>query len=195
MFDSQKKDITVRIISGGDKSCIVRYPTDQEWAERARRLKMVRQNLGRGISRPVPQKSESVDFDLFQKIRQDKDGCDFTEGEGSKVVGKLEACQVVDISREAGGYKVTLKAGKIETVHCLNSPMADDVIQYDRQQLIREDRPRTTEMRVLIGPAGELYDRLVIKSEGYSGPVPINHKYAVIFELISEIEREEEDPE
>jgi hypothetical protein len=62
VFDSTKPFV-VPILSGGEKRCEVRYPTDDEWCAWARSQRTVRRFLGRG-------KSQSEDLDL-PKINAD----------------------------------------------------------------------------------------------------------------------------
>ena len=56
VFDAAKPFV-VPILSGGEKQCEVRFPTDDEWCAWARAQRTVRRFLGRG-------KSQSEDLDL-----------------------------------------------------------------------------------------------------------------------------------
>ena len=55
-FDASKPFV-VPILSGGEKTCEVRFPSDEEWCAWARAQRTVRHFLGRG-------KSQSEDVDL-----------------------------------------------------------------------------------------------------------------------------------
>lgn len=192
LFDSSKP-IKVRIISGEAKTCEVSWPTDEQWASRARRQRFVRQNIGRGKTRLVPTSSGKLDTELFEQIRLDKGGVPFDDAEAAMVISRLDRAQVADVIAEPGGYRITLDCGKAQTAHVLKSPTAAQRLKHDRLSAAQETSGRFTETRIALEPSGDLYDALMTASEGYVGAVPLPHKYAVVFELLQTIEREEED--
>ncbi len=203
MFDS-KATIKIGILSGSldRKICVVRYPTDDEWCERTRKLKMVRQTMGRGKSRPVPQRQEAVDAGLFAAIRLDTDGIAFDAAEAADVIDRLDRAEVTAAKRGPDGFEFSLLAmKKHETEHVLRVPSKQQMLDHQRASIWREDGGRFQEIRVSMGPSVGLYDALLVRNSGYAGAVPANHKYAIAFELLQEVERaeeafdEDEDPE
>ncbi len=198
-FD-RNKILTVAIQSGGRKACSVRYPTDAEWCARARSQKNVRQQIGRGKTKPVPQHTEAMDAKLFAAIRQDVDGMDFTAVEAAAVVSALDQSKVDTVEFLADRAIVAMTAGSEETVHELRLPTKDQTVRHDRGTWSRVDSRNMSEVRIFLEASGDLYDELFIQQSGYAGDgltaVPIDHKFSVIFELLADLERlEQEDPE
>jgi hypothetical protein len=194
-FDT-KATLRIGILSGSldRKVCVVQYPTDDQWTDRTRKLKMVRQAMGRGKSRPVPQHQESVDAALFAAIRQDADGVPFDAAEAADVIDRLDRAEVTAAKRGPDGFEFSLLAmKKSETEHVLRVPSKQQMLDHQRASIWREDGGRFQEIRVSMGPSIELYDALLVRNSGYAGAVPANHKYAIAFELLQEVERAEED--
>ena len=204
LFDASGQ-VTIVIRSGGDKKCIVRYPTDAEWANRARKQKIVRKSLGRGKSMPIPQRNEGEDLKLFDLIRQaNGDDLEFDAAEASAVVGLLDNARVTDVERNADGYRILLSASgpgtagprvrSYSTVHVLRCPLISQTLAHGRDSVVRMDDDKLQVLRIALEPSADLYNQLV-KPElttGYvpGSPVPITHKFAIIYELISFVERE-----
>src|SRR5271157_5558530 len=86
MFDASKPFV-VPILSGGEKSCEVRFPSDEEWCSWARQQRTVRHFLGRGKSQSEDVDLPKINAELFSKIRTDKDGPVFDEAEAGMVIG------------------------------------------------------------------------------------------------------------
>lgn len=196
MFDRNAVK-TVGILSGTRKTCSVRFPTDAEWAARSRGIKMVRQQIGRGKSKPVPQDREKVDAALFAAIRVDKDGAEFDAAEAGQVIDAIEACKVAEVEMLTNEAVLSLEVGKVETKHRLRFPFSSEQLRYERLSISRIDAGRWMEVRVAMEPAGDLYDALSLGFEGYAGEgltaVPLNHKFAVVHELLEECARLQED--
>jgi len=72
-FDASKPFV-VPILSGGEKKCEVRFPSDEEWCAWARAQRTVRHFLGRGKSQSEDVDLPKINAELFAKIRTDKDG-------------------------------------------------------------------------------------------------------------------------
>jgi len=196
MFDSRKQ-YKISINSGGLKSCVVRFPDDAEWEERARKQTAVRHELGRGESE-LKVTSGGGDIELLKKIRIDTDGPEFTDAEASIVLGKLEQSTVTETADVPDGVKVSMIVlGKKDVALTLKSPTADQVLKYSRVAMRAVDGKRFQKLQFRLGPGGELFDALVTSKEGYAAAVPLPHKCAALSEVIgreaTEIE-EVEDP-
>ena len=71
LFDAARPVALQLRTPGGLKTVRVRFPSDDEWAERPRRRKVIVKQLGRGISETTIPSGEEIDA---AKIRADKDG-------------------------------------------------------------------------------------------------------------------------
>ena len=84
-FDASKPFV-VPILSGGEKSCEVRFPSDEEWCAWARAQRTVRHFLGRGKAQSEDVDLPKINAELFAKIRTDKDGPAFDDAEAGMVM-------------------------------------------------------------------------------------------------------------
>ena len=100
VFDATKPFV-VPILSGGEKQCEVRFPTDEEWCGWARSQRTVRRFLGRGKSQSEDLDLPKINAELFAKIRVDKDGPEFDDAEAGMVIARIERCMVIDVQRDA----------------------------------------------------------------------------------------------
>jgi hypothetical protein len=191
MFNS-KAEFQISIISGGKKTCVVRYPTDGEFADRARRQKIVRSDLGRGKSRTEAPNVQAVDAALFKVIRID-DGPPFSEAEASAVIDKLDRTELREFGDQGDRYVVTLRVAGAIVKHSVRVPKADERFDYRKASLNVVDSRRSTEFHASLEPGGILYDKLDPKAEGYDGDVPLNHKAAVVSEVLAQIALAEEE--
>ena len=130
LFDASKP-IVVPILSGGEKRCEVRFPTDEEWCYWARAQRTIRHFLGRGKSQSVDVDLPKVNAELFKKIRTDKDGPEFDDAEAGMVIGRVERCQVADIQREGVNYRIEMKVPGAKVTHVLRMPTAKEMQEHD----------------------------------------------------------------
>lgn len=198
LFDS-KKHFNIPIVSGEEKRCVLRFPTDEEWIQRAARQKSIRHFLGRGNSRSDVPNAEKIDAELFERIRQDKDGAPFDAAEASAAIARLERARVTSATREGGLYRIELKVPGATTVHVLKPPTKAQQLEYGRASVRITDGRREQTTSVNLQPSAKLYDDLVQgPPENYAGAVPIVHKDIVLVEilaLIQALEDEDDDPE
>ncbi len=198
MFD-QTKEFVVKILSGSEKLCTVRFPSDEEWCARTRAQRAIRRILGRGKSQYEVTNAEEADAELFAKIRQDKDGAEFDAAEAAKVIERLERCQVVDVERQGDRFRIEMKVPGAHVVHVLKIPTQKDVLDYGRASVRAIDGRRQQEIRLALEPSAELWAKVKAGVEGYANPdaVPIVHKDVAVVELLAQVEaaQEEDDPE
>lgn len=192
MFNSSN-EFVVPIISGHLKECKLRFPSDEEWCKRARKQRVIRRALGRGRWQYEPVDPEAIDAELFATIRLDQDGEPFDEADASTALAKLELAVASDAERSGPGYRIGLKVPQAVTAHILRIPTQKQMLDYRRASVNIIDARRHQEVRVLLEPAGTLYDKLVESVEGYTGPVPIIHKAAILTELQATIDAESEE--
>ena len=126
VFDGTKT-LVVPILSGGEKRCEVRFPSDQEWCDWARAQRTVRHFLGRGKSQSEDLGLPKINAELFAKIRTDKDGPEFDDAEAGMVIGRVERCAVANVEREGINYRIEMKVPGARVVHVLRMPTAKEM--------------------------------------------------------------------
>jgi hypothetical protein len=195
VFDATKPFV-VPILSGGEKKCEVRFPTDDEWSGWARSQRTVRRFLGRGKSQSEDLDLPKVNAELFAKIRVDKDGPEFDDAEAGMVIGRIERCTVTAVDREGINYRIEMKVPGARVVHVLRMPTAKEMQDHERASTSVVAARRSIETRAFLEPSGALYDKLHISHDGYAGAVPIVHKSAAVSEVIAQLAIEaDDDPE
>lgn len=194
-FDTARQ-FQISILSGGEKACVVRYPTDEEWCAWARAQRTVRHFLGRGKSHSEDVDLPKINAELFAKIRIDKDGPEFDDAEAGMVIGRIERCAVATVEREGINYRIEMKVPGARVGHVLRMPTAKEMQDHERGSTSVVAARRSVETRAFLEPSGALYDKLHISHDGYSGAVPIVHKSAAVSEVIAQLAIEaDEDPE
>lgn len=183
----------------GRKRCSVRYPTDKEWCQRAHQSVTVRKTVADGTRSDIPG-IHRLNKELFDAIREDKNGAEFDEAEASMIIGKLEKCVVQEVKRQGVQYEITMKAfdGSIVT-HTLRIPTQKQLMDFGRSAIDVIGRKQAVETRVALEPAKDLWAKVMVKCEGYkdsTGPndtVPIPHMQIAVDELWSAINSDFED--
>lgn len=195
VFDATKT-LVVPILSGGEKSCEVRFPSDAEWCAWARAQRTIRHFLGRGKSQSEDVDLSKVNAELFAKIRIDKDGAEFDDAEAAMVIGRIERCNVTGIDREGSNYRIAMKVPGARAEHVLRMPTAKEMQEHERASTSTVAARRSIETRAFLEPSGILYDKLHVEHDGYATAVPIVHKSAAVSEVLAQLAIEaDEDPE
>ena len=212
MFDSTKP-LDVQILSGGEKDCTLRFPTDQEWCAAARRRRVLETTIGSGKSQSRVLGAEEAYADLFTACRVDTDGPAFDQAEAVAAVSKLERCKVVSCEREGNAYRVTMRAyaGRMlyegqmsdvyqRVVHLVKIPMQSDTLQFSRESVPpSRDSRAVREIRSYLEPVGPFWAKIGTAEAGYAegSTVPIVHKDAAINALLEQLRQADEgaDPE
>jgi hypothetical protein len=164
----------------GVKTVRVRFPSDDEWAERQRRRKVIVKSLGRGISETTIPNGEEIDAALLAKIRTEEEP-ELDAFEAQKVVEQLSFCDVDDVVMAGDSFRVMLRVLGANTVHLLKMPSAKDVSQYRRGFARVLDLPfNRQELTLNIRAAGDLYKKLIDGTEGYAGEVPLIHQAVAV---------------
>src|SRR5512141_169390 len=92
----------------GVKTVRVRFPSDDEWAERQRRRKIIVKQLGRGLSETTVPHSEDVDAALLAKIRTEEEP-EVDAFEANKVIEQLATADIDDVVLAGDSFRVTLR--------------------------------------------------------------------------------------
>ena len=160
----------------GTKTVRVRFPSDDEWAERQRRRKVIVKQLGRGISETTIPNGEDIDAALLAKVRTEE-GPEVDAFEAQKVIEQLATCDVDDVVLAGDSFRVVLRVLGGTVTHLLKMPSAKDVNQYRRGFARVLDLPfNRQELTINVRAAGDLYKKLLDSTEGYAGDVPIIHQ-------------------
>jgi hypothetical protein len=186
-----EKGFPVTIASGIDKECWVRFPTDAEWCERVRKIRVYRTPVGRDMFESNAPGQADVDLALFAKIRLDPDsGIDFDSAEASKVITKLDSCRIIDATRDGKQFRITMEVPLAEVTITLKSPTMRQAKEYEDGSMKLRSGRRTQEWRSFLEPAGELFKSVFVSQEGYAADnlIPIIHQYAAIRELLDQSE-------
>lgn len=197
VFDTTEQ-CKITIVSGGEKSCILRWPTDAEWAERSRKKRPICHKLGRGKTKTEVPNFERVDAELFAKIREDKDGAPFDDCEASAAIGRLERFKVISYERIGDQLRIEAIARRVPVSFLVNIPKKQDVFNHERAALDVIDERRQQVFRVALEPSADLFDKIIVSAEGYAVTgVPIIHKDAVVDEVLRATAalEDDEDPE
>ena len=164
----------------GVKTVRVRFPTDEEWAERQRRRKVIVKQLGRGISETTTPSGEDIDAAMLAKIRTEEEP-QVDAYEAQKVVEQLAICEVDDVVLAGDAYRVSLRVLGATTTVLLKMPSAKDVSEYRHGfARILDMQFSRTQLTINLRAGGDLFKKLVEATEGYAGDVPIIHQAVAV---------------
>ena len=180
VFDAARPIALQLRTSAGVKTIRVRFPSDDEWAERQRRRKVIVKNLGRGVSETMIPNGEDIDAALLAKIRTEEEP-EVDAFEAQKVIEQLATCDVDDVVLAGDSFRVTLRVLGGAVTHLLKMPSAKDVNTYRRGFARVLDLPfNRQELTINVRAAADLYKKLIDATEGYAGDVPIIHQAVAV---------------
>jgi hypothetical protein len=192
MFDATRPIAINLRTSAGVKTVRVRFPTDDEWAERQRRRKVIIKQLGRGVSETTVANGEDVDAALLALIQEkprEGDGPAVDPFEAMKVMEQLSQADVDDVVAAGDSFRVTLRVLGGTATHVLKMPSAKDVFDYRRGFARVLDLPyNRQELTINLAAAGALYKRLLETTEGYAGDVPLIHQAVAVKAAIDAVD-------
>jgi hypothetical protein len=164
------------------KTVRVRFPSDDQWAERQRRRKVIVKSLGRGMSETMVPNAEDLDAALLAKIRiEEESAAEVDPFEAVRCVEQLAQAEVDDVVQTGDAFRVTTRVLGGTTVHLLRMPSQKDVFEYRRSFLRVLELPfNKQEVTVNLRAAGELYKKLIQATEGYAGDVPLIHQAVAV---------------
>ena len=200
MFDKQAI-FTVPIFSGRKKIFRLRWPTDSEWSERARKVR-IRRPLQSG--REAETNDGEVDAELLGKLLVGEEQPEFDGVEASAVIGRLLAARLLDAELGVDRACIELMCAERRVVHHLLLPTrAQQEDARKKAVLVSPVGRRAEDIRAPLEPNANLYDSLFLSVEGYAVPdgtlplaaVPIVHKDMAIDALFGAIRLAEEEPD
>lgn len=164
----------------GVKTLRVRFPSDDEWAERQRRRKIIIKSLGRGVSETTIPNREDIDAALLAKIRTEEEP-EVDPFEAQKVIEQLATCEVDDVVLAGSSFRVVMRVLGGAVTHLLKMPSAKDVNSYRTGFARMLDLPfGRQELTINVRSAAELWKKLVDATEGYVGEVPVIHQAVAV---------------
>jgi hypothetical protein len=192
-FNYSDAEIEVSVPSPeGTKRAVVKWPDDQQWIERVRAQKTMVRDLGRRKTVVDVDDFSAHDKALFEDLKVSGD--DMDQYEAQRAIGKLATADVEDGGREGNGFVISVRTISGMTKHSLRVPSQKELMEYSRRSMYVIQHPHgLMEYRFNLQAAGDFYDKLAQKAEGYSGPIPIVHKKAAVDELLSLLRAEQED--
>jgi len=180
VFDSTRPIALQLRTPTGVKTVRVRFPSDEEWAERQRRRKVVIKQLGRGVSETIIGNAEDADAALLARI-SDGEGPEVDPFEASRIIEQLSQAEVDDVVQAGDSFRVTLRVLGGVVMHLLKMPSAKEVFEYRRGFARVLDLPyNRQELTINLAAAGTLYKKLITATEGYAGEAPIIHQAVAV---------------
>jgi hypothetical protein len=177
------------------------YPTDAQWMARLAAHPSTRRSLSKTESQPILSSTADFDAKLLEKISQDA-SVKVDPAEATAFINRLDHCQPVEFESYDAGYRMVVEvfgyADRVtkERNRCsfiLRRPsykqISDLSAKAPAPKLVKGTRQAYGDVvaTMTIQPQADLFDALLISSEGYDGRTPINHKAAVIDHLVEEV--------
>jgi hypothetical protein len=186
MFDAASEIEIGIYLASGAQSVTVRWPTDQEWAARARWRKIMVRRHPRGATEHQPPPPSEKDVALYEKVALNGVAT-VTKGEAHQIFDRLAVATVTGVEIEGHYAIVDLIVYTGETVrHRVKIPTADQVISMRAAALHMLDLPyNQQQLTIHLEPSARLWDDCQGSSEDYAnGVVPAIHKDAAIRAVI-----------
>jgi hypothetical protein len=173
----------------GDQRLTVRWPSDQEWFNRARRKRLIKRSLGRGQSETQMPEPGEPDLGLYEAITTNGSP-QLTAAEANGVLDALSLCNVIGVTIEDQGGVVQMVTAFGNVVHKLNIPTADQIIKWRRSAYRVLDLPHGQQQFIVNPePGAQLWDSCQGSSQDYAGATPGIHKDTAMQALITFIEQ------
>lgn len=191
MFDTHAEiPIEPRLADGSKTKFVLRWPSDQEWCERARLRKILVKRTGRGSSTNEVVPDPANEVKLIEAITTEG-GAKLSHGEATYMLNLLAKCDILNCELGADDATVTMRVWGGEVVHTLNQPTAEQQIEFQRGASKSRELPfNVGDIRVMLEAAGKLWDACHGKSADYANGIPILHKDGAIRAVIAEIDRQ-----
>lgn len=189
-FDNQIEVVNkMRTAAAGVAEVALKFPSDDDWNERARKTRHLHKSIGRGITEPSVEYGD-VDLRIYERVKLNGSPA-LTELEATRMMELCASAAVTKLELAGDGAQVEMKVMGGTVRHSLERlPTTDEAHKLNKSALMRQHPRGLTEFRIYLEPAAKLYDACGGKSEDYLYAIPVIHKYTVIREVINEIERE-----
>lgn len=179
-----------------DKKVTLRYPSDAQWADRARKHPTTRQVSGDEMI-SAAMDTGAFDMQLAKACWVDKfikaDGTEIVSAEipdaatAKRLINYLDRITVDDDTSTVDGGGVVIHALVVGGKACtyrFKMPTQGSLDTYLGAASVSSARLRKRELKqtTVLEPGGELFDRNIVSVEGYekgADGVPLNHKAAI----------------
>jgi len=189
VFDATRP-LAVKLPPDGVRVVHLRFPTDDETAERQRKRKAIIKNLGRGRSETTIPQSEEADLAFLVLLRTDEGGEEIDAAEAEYVIAQVLQCEAVDVTPAPEGYRIALVVLGADTAVLLRGPTLREVRDFRKAYAKPMDlQYGAREITINLKAAGELFRKMFISAEGYAGEVPLAHQTAAVLAVIEAGER------
>lgn len=188
------KRLPIRIIpfwrEGGGEPIKLRWPTDAEWIEADSMVKLLTTPAGRGATETRTTGDVKAAEWLCNKIRAN--GSEISTDDALEIYDQLSYYEVSPAVRDGRAMVVDMDiVGDIRTTHRLRVPSKMERKQFGRG-MVRDKtlRRNVRESSWNTASNAECYDALFLSQEGYAtkDDIPVNHKSAVVVEVLSAVE-------
>jgi len=187
VFDSSRNFEVTLSAEDGQRPVVVRFPSDQEWKDYQREIRVITRSLGGGRSQTDVPDSEEAALALFTKIEIGGPAV-IEPYECELVIDAIGRARVDSVERIPGGFRVGLEVPGGLVIHESVHPTAKQLQRFDRHYAQQTQLPHNrTETIVNLAIAEELYDKIQTSATGYACPVPVNHKSAVVDAVVKAI--------
>ena len=189
VFDSSRNfEVTLSTTADGPRNPVVRFPSDQQWLDYQREIRVITRSLGGGRSQTDVPDSEEAALDLFRKIEVTGGAAVIEPYECELVIDAIGRARVDSVERIPGGFRVGLEVPGGLVSHEVRHPTAKELQRFDRHYAAQTQLPHNrTETIVNLAIAEELYDKIQNGAFGYAGLSPVNHKSAVVDAVVKAI--------
>lgn len=185
----------------GVRKVFVSFPSDADVATWRRAKSIVQKDIGRRQSIIEATKPGKEDLDLYRKIRRtgedSEELVELDESESNLLISKLLTCDVPEApEREGSTFLIRMRVmDATDTVHVLKVPTVREMMDYERtRSSVIFGQYGRQEIRINYRAAGEFYDKLLSRVEGYEdNKVPVHHKAEALNELLQAIRAEQEE--
>lgn len=183
MFNS-RAEYEVPVISGGIIRAVLRFPTDQQWADRQRAIRSVQRDGKEEVLGETEASSK-----LFDALHV-SGGEAWEPEEKSAAIDHLEKCTVVSSNLDGSTVTIVLAVPGAQVTHVLNIPKMSAMRKYGQTlyqtDFKREGRSSVANTRRLLEPGAELWSACLVAVAGYAdgSAVPIVHKDVAAYELV-----------
>jgi hypothetical protein len=188
MFDTTSEIVFKDRLVAGGQEVIMRWPSDVEWGERARRTKILLKTLGRGIRESKVESGDTA-LKLFDRIKLNG-APTLTLGEATLIVEVLGKCSVTDVQLNGAEASVTLQVMGGAVTHHLKLPTADHVMSLKTAIVTHELPYGVQDIRIPLEPGARMYEACNGRSDDYNNQIPALHKDAALRAVTDYLERE-----
>jgi hypothetical protein len=198
MFDI-KQEIAVSIDGpDGPKQVVVAYPSDAQLSEWRRKVKLYEKTISGPEEESMLESTPPgpADLELINAIRifdKEAEAPQIDEYEARLIIEEtLIKCSVTEKpERENNRFTIRMSVVTgLKTSHVLRVPTVRERMEYSKAAArgYTYGKYNTSQIKVNYIPAGELYDKLKVETEGYAqGIVPVVHKAEAINVLLQEM--------